>query len=261
MKHWEKRANGWVFISHASTDYESVKIVRNYLEENGFSALMFYLKSLEEKGKEENIKTLLEWEIAARNIFVICDSESARKSQWVKWETSYVKSLSNKIIKTIDIDELQYKKCTQLSKLDDLINRSTLYFMYSHRDNEKVRKIYDKLNSYGFKIFNDTVSIKLGDGVEKKIQTALRETVQRGAVLVFLSNNAKESKWFWKEKSLALESDVFIIPIVIDNVSITDFPAFTHLQYIDIRSITKSAIEKLIATINNNVNSNDSNDR
>jgi hypothetical protein len=48
MKHWEKKANGWVFLSHASNDYEDVKIIRNYLEENGFSALMFYLKCLEE---------------------------------------------------------------------------------------------------------------------------------------------------------------------------------------------------------------------
>ena len=46
--HWEKKANGWVFISHSSKDYEEVKIVRNYLEESGFSALMFYLKSLED---------------------------------------------------------------------------------------------------------------------------------------------------------------------------------------------------------------------
>ena len=36
MKHWEKKASGWVFLSHASDDYEDVKVVRNYLEENGF---------------------------------------------------------------------------------------------------------------------------------------------------------------------------------------------------------------------------------
>ena len=51
MKHWEEKAKGWVFLSHSSNDYENVKIVRDYLEENGFSALMFYLKCLEKDKK------------------------------------------------------------------------------------------------------------------------------------------------------------------------------------------------------------------
>ena len=34
---WRLKAKGWVFISHSSKDYESVRIVRNYLEENGLS--------------------------------------------------------------------------------------------------------------------------------------------------------------------------------------------------------------------------------
>jgi len=53
MLHPEKRTNGWVFLSHSSQDYEDIKIVRNYLEESGFSALMFYLKSLENPKKRK----------------------------------------------------------------------------------------------------------------------------------------------------------------------------------------------------------------
>jgi len=222
MKHWEKKANGWVFLSHASDDYEDVKIVRNYLEENGFSALMFYLKCLEEEDKKDKIKELLEWEINARNIFVLCNSETASKSKWVKWETSYVKSLSSKIFKEIDVEKLKYQKCTELSKLDDLMNIATLYFLYSHKDNTKVNKIYERLNSLGFRIFKDTASMKIGDNIQSKIETALQETVSHGAVLIFLSKNAQKSKWFWKEKDMAIDSKAFIIPIILDDVSIDE---------------------------------------
>ena len=146
MKHWIEKANGWVFLSHASTDFESVKTIRNYLEESGFNALMFYLKFLDDDDKKEKIQEFLEWEIQARNIFVLCSSESARKSKWVQWETDLVKRLPSKIFREIDLDKLKYKKCTELSKLDDLMSLSTLYFSYSHDDNDIVDKIYKELN-------------------------------------------------------------------------------------------------------------------
>ena len=154
MKHWEEKAKGWVFLSHSSNDYENVKIVRDYLEENGFSALMFYLKCLE-KDKKHLRKELIESEISERNIFVLCDSYNARKSDWVKWEKELVEKDTSKIFVTIDMENLKSEKCTELSKLDKLMNRSTLYFIYDYDDykENKIEKIYKNLNSLGFKIF------------------------------------------------------------------------------------------------------------
>jgi len=252
MKHWEKKANGWVFLSHSSNDYEDVKIIRNYLEENGFSALMFYLKCLEEKSKKSMIEELIEWEIQARNIFVLCTSKTARKSKWVQWETNIVKELPNKILIEIDIENLKYKKCSELSKLDQLMNRATLFFSYSHNDNKKVKIIYEKLSSLGFRIFYDTVSAKQGSKIQEKLSSALDEAIKNGVVLIFLSRNAKKSKWFWHEKSMALNNNAYIIPILIDDVNIEDFPAFLNLQVIDMKnSITDESIEKLVRAINN----------
>jgi len=254
MKHWEQKANGWVFLSHASTDYENVKIVRNYLEENGFSALMFYLKCLEEEDKKEKIQELLEWEINARNIFVLCNSIAAKKSKWVKWETSFVKKLPAKVYKEIDIDELKYRKCTQLSILDDLMKTATLYFSYSSKDRTKVEIVYEKLNSIGFRIFKDISDMKKGRNdqiIQSKLHEALQETIGQGAVVIFLSENAKSSPWFWKEKGMALEQEAFIIPIRLDNVNIDEFPAFRHLQYIDMRDgVSDNQINRLINIIN-----------
>ena len=253
MKHWEQKANGWVFLSHSSTDYENVKIVRNYLEENGFSALMFYLKCLEEEDKKEKIQELLKWEISARNIFVLCNSNAAKKSKWVEWETDYVKNQPGKIYKEIDIDKLRYQKCTQLSILDDLMNRATLYFSYSSKDRTKVEIVYEKLNSIGFRIFKDISDMKKGRNdqiIQSKLHEALQETSGQGVVVIFLSENAKSSPWFWKEKGVALEQEAFIIPIRIDNVNIDEFPAFRNLQYIDIRDgVSDNQINRLINII------------
>lgn len=251
MKHWEKKANGWVFLSHASADYQDVKIIRDYLEESGFSALMFYLKCLEDEDKKDSIKQLLEWEIKARNIFVLCNSEAAKSSPWVKWEINFVKDLPAKIFKEINIENLKYKKCTELSKLDQLVTLSTLYFLYSHEDKRKVEKIYSALNKFGFRIFKDTVSIKLGKNISSKLNSALEETVKKGVVLVFLSKSALESKWFWKKKSIALRSNALIIPIKLDDVSIEYFPAFRDLSYINMKNgVLQSNLHELINRIN-----------
>jgi len=251
MKHWEKRANGWVFLSHASNDYEDVKIIRNYLEENGFSALMFYLKCLEEESKKNKIEELIRWEIESRNIFVLCKSEASKKSKWVEWETNYVKSLANKIFVEINIEHLKYKKCSELSKLDNLMYRATLFFSYSHKDNKKVNTIYEKLSSLGFRIFYDKVSMKRGDDIRDKMTKSLEDAINNGVVLIFLSKNAKNSKWFWHEKNLALNNNAPIILIKLDDVDICNFPAFRNKSYLDMTTtITDESIKKLINEIN-----------
>lgn len=235
FKHWEKKASGWVFLSHASEDYELVKIVRNYLEENGFSALMFYLKCLEKKENKSLIKPLISEEIKTRNIFVLCKSDYTKDSEWVKWEFKEVNNHTDKIIKEIDVNKLKYNKATALSVLDELINLSTLYFIYHSDDSYKVDKIYKELNSRGFKILkNNPKETSLKKDKKKFFESAIDESANQGTVLIFLSENDRKSKWFWEQKELLLNSTNknFIIPVVLDNVSINSFPAFKSSKYL-----------------------------
>lgn len=234
LEHWEKKASGWVFLSHSSRDYEDVKIVRNYLEENGFSALMFYLKCLEDDDKKHLIENLIKSEIESRNIFVLCKSKNSADSKWVEWETTQVNSLPNKIVKTIDIDTLKYKRATALSILDDLINFATLYFIYHSNDNSKVEKIYKELNSRGFKILkNNPKETSLKEEKGKSFNSAIESVSEQGTVLIFLSKHVLKSEWFWNEKDMVLntKNKNFIIPIILDDVDINEFPAFRNSQY------------------------------
>ena len=138
------------------------------------------------------------------------------------------------------------------------MKQATLFFLYSHKDDYKVNKIYEQLESSGFRIFKDTASIKMGNNIQDKIYDALQETKDRGAVLVFLSKNAKESKWFWKEKEMALNQNAFIIPILLDDTEISDFPAFRNIQYLDARDgFNKDSINELLQIINRREQTNE----
>jgi len=236
--HWEKMAKGWIFISHSSKDYESVKIVRNYLEDSGFSALIFYLKSLENPKRRKLTQQLIEWEIEERNIFVLCNSKEAKKSPWVQKEIDYVKSFPEKIYVELDMDRLEYEKCTQLSKLDNLMKRATLFFSYSWEDKEYVMKFYEYLNSKGFRVWLDTQYLRIGSNWHDKIIEVLDEATKNGAILLFISKNYLESAWGIRELQMSLnlrkENNALVLPIIIDDIDISNFPLFANQFYFKI---------------------------
>ena len=232
-KHWEKKANGWVFISHSSDDYQDVKIVRNYLEESGFSALMFYLKSLEDPKKRKLTQKLINWEIEKRNIFVFCQSKSSKASKWVQDEIAYVKSFPEKIYVEINMEKLKYEKCTQLSKLDKLMKRSTLFFSYSHQDKEFILKFRDFFISEGFSVWIDA-KIKWGENIVDEINDALKESSKNGYILYFISKNSILSEWTKYEFQSALALGASILPIIIDDVDVSNISWLNNLKYLHI---------------------------
>ncbi len=253
MEHWEKKANGWVFLSHSSKDYEDVKIVRNYLEENGFSALMFYLKCLEDKDKRDKAQQLIKWEIESRNIFVFCNSESAKLSKWVQYEIRYVEKFPEKIYKEINIDKLKYQKCTQLSKLDDLMNKATLFFSYSMKDEKVVTQVYDYLVSFGFKIWIASKSIQFGDNITDRISEGLKEASQSGVILVFISKKSLKSKWVSAEIRTAIASNTVVIPLLIEHIDINELPIYLrNILYLNIAiGNFEENMKKLLEAIKN----------
>ena len=82
----------WIFLSHSSEDFNKVRKIRNYLEEKSYRPLMFYLKCLE---SDEEIYDLITREIDVRTRFILCDSENARCSDWVKKNGLYLQSKSS----------------------------------------------------------------------------------------------------------------------------------------------------------------------
>ncbi len=234
-KHLEEKANGWIFLSHSSDDYQNVRIIRNYLEDRGFSAIMFYLKCYNPQRKDSDmskVQKIIKCEINKRNIFVLCDSVNARKSKFVQKEISIVKEKKNTIYVELDLDNFQNNQNDELTKLDIFIKKATLFFSYSCADESKVYPIKEYLHHEDFQIL-DASSIDIGEHVETAIREQIRIASEKGAVLLFLGHNSFNSQWFWSEKNLALNQNAIIVPILLDDISIEKFPALVHLIYID----------------------------
>src|SRR5215471_4571041 len=86
-----KDDTAWVFVSHSSADLPKVRQVRNFMEERGAGPILFHLRALTHP---ETFWPLIEQEIAARNFFLLCDSEAARESPWVQREREAVRRIA-----------------------------------------------------------------------------------------------------------------------------------------------------------------------
>lgn len=250
--HLEEKANGWIFLSHSSDDYQDVRIIRNYLEDRGFSAIMFYLKCYNPQRKDsdmDKVQKIIKCEINKRNIFVLCDSANARKSKFVQKEISIVKQKKNTIFVELDLDNFKNKKDDELEKLDIFIKKATLFFSYSNIDESKVNPIKEYLHDEDFQIL-DASTIDIGQPIEATIREQIRIASEKGAVLLFLNKNSFNSQNFWDEKGFALNNNALIIPILLDKISIEQFPALVDLDTIDASDgFRKKEKEKLINLI------------
>ena len=82
----------WIFLSHSSADIEKVRAKRNEFEKLRQNPLAFHLKCLKTdtvEGRKE-LEGLIKREIDSRDWFVFCESDAARKSQYVNMEKEYI---------------------------------------------------------------------------------------------------------------------------------------------------------------------------
>lgn len=138
----------WVFLSHSNKDYEKVRQVRNMLEEQSLRPLMFFLHCLND---DDEIDSLIKREIDCRTRFILCDSENARKSQWVKKEVEYIKS-QNRICETIDLSKSMDEI---MSTLQDFINKTRIFISYNIEEYELAEMVYNRLSRLDFAVYID----------------------------------------------------------------------------------------------------------
>ena len=195
-KHWSSKVNGWVFLSHSSKDYEQVKVIRDYLELNNFNAIMFYLHSFNDTSKEKHITDLVLNEIDARNIFVSCNSHNADSSKWVQLEKNHANSKKNIIKVDIDLRELKNRRCSELSKLDNLMIDSSIYILAPSNE-KRIQDTINFLSQKGFKIYEvDEIKHAKRQKRLDLFQSAVNEVKETNSTLiVFVHDNLK-----WQEE-------------------------------------------------------------
>lgn len=136
----------WVFLSHSNKDYDLVRDIRNKMEEHGMRPLMFFLKCLDD---EPEIFDLLKREIDVRPRFILCDSENAQASEWVRREVEYIKSKNRQYI-TIDLHNPE----TFVEKILEMKRRSQVYVAYSLKNEDIAETIKLALRKRGFIVYS-----------------------------------------------------------------------------------------------------------
>lgn len=171
----------WVFLSHSHEDYEKVRKVRDMLEDQHMRPLMFFLKCLND---HDEIDSLIKREIDCRTRFILCDSENARESDWVKEEVKYIKS-QDRIYETIDLD-LPIDTIKQ--KLNEFKRKATLFISYN-RENQKLAKmVYERLSKFDFQMFVDMELLRPGDDYLKTVISSLDRAASDGHIIALMND-------------------------------------------------------------------------
>lgn len=225
----------FVFLSHSHHDYEKVRMVRDFLENKGFRPLMFFLKCLEKKGYENLTKKLIKEEIDNRQRFVLCDSENAKESDWVKFEVKHIKETN----RPYEVINLEWPKERIEKAILKFKIRSTVFLSYSRSQIELAKAVNAKLQMRDFITIFDMDSVI--DGLfEKQIIDAVKRAAEEGYVLAFLNDNFRKESWQYKEIITAMNYGGRIIPVI--TAPLTDEAEFLlgHLNWIDVRDLPLS---------------------
>lgn len=233
----------WVFLSHSNLDYERVTFVRNVLERNNKRPIMFFLKCLE---KENELNDLLKREIDARDQFILCDSENARRSKWVQDEVRYIKS-KGRVYQTINLDDPDE---TIEKEITSFVNRSKVYISYSRVDYGLARVVKELLRQYGYDVWFDFSNIEPGDSFMRVITEALDASGRSGYQLILLSNNLIKSAWPLEEVSYFISKfgNKWVIPVNTDGTRLSDELA-SQLSGIPICDVSTDSPEEQVRKI------------
>jgi hypothetical protein len=206
----------WIFVSHSHKDITGVRAIRDELEHMGHQPLLFFLKCIND---HDELDGLIKREIDARNFFLLCESEASRSSNWVQREVAYIKSLSNRVVHTVDLGA---DSSIQLHAIRELSRQATVFMSYARSDWPLVAPLHDALVAAEYRVWQDVPSIESVQTVEDHILDGLREASHNGFVLVFLTDNSLASAWCRAEIVAALQvgaedprHGAFIIPVVL----------------------------------------------
>jgi hypothetical protein len=238
--------NRWIFVSHASADLRVVRKVRNYLEEKGGSPLLFHLRALTHA---DDFWPIIEKEIAARNFFLYCESESARKSEWVQRERRVIESLKpSPRVGSIRVDEGE----PDSESLDRFLMSTHVFASYAHKDRDKVAPFLDVLDRYGYTLVTNNPSPLQAFSID--LDAAMAEVAQDGFVAVFLSADAVKSRWIEVEVLRAHRLGTRFVPVLLERVD--SFPptfqtSVLQYQWFDATVDPAAAPLRFIQMLNN----------
>lgn len=141
-------SDAWIFISHSHLDLDAVRRVRDEFERLHANPLLFFLRCVADDGE---LDSLIKREIAARNIFLLCDSPSAQKSSWVKKEREFLLSLNDRKIHELNLDWPWEK---QRRVIHETLESATVYINCTWKDRDRIQTYVDLLADSDFAVYD-----------------------------------------------------------------------------------------------------------
>lgn len=206
-----KNNNGsWIFISHSSADIEKIRIIRNEFEKYGQNPLAFHLKCLNDNTKEnkEELFELIKREIAARDWFIYCESESAQKSSYVQMERNYVKECNKQFIWMINLDQDIEAIKNQVRKICSSIQ---VFIVYAQKNENIANPLKYELRKNDFPTW-DSNDFHFFDRMDEAIKSIAR----KGFVLFICTKDSVNNNFIIAELEQAKANDATIITFVFD---------------------------------------------
>jgi hypothetical protein len=203
-----RRTGAWIFVSHSLQDFSKVRRVRDALEDLGHFPLLFYLRSI---GDDAEVDALIRREIQARNFFLLCDSENARKSRWVQQEVQIIKSQPRKLFARLELD---WPWQDQLRVIEDVSARMSIFISASAVDRADADAISAALERADSSILGRAKAITPGEDMRSRVRADIDEALSTGLVVVLLSPEAvaREESYQWLEVNYALERSTHFAP-------------------------------------------------
>lgn len=214
----KKPEGSWIFLSHSSADIEKVRLIRNAFESQKQNPLAFHLKCLRtdsEAGCRE-LEGLIQREIDARDWFVFCESEDAKKSSYVNMEKDYVIKSGKKRIYTIDMS-LPMEKI--LEKVEEICADVRIFISYRKSAHSIVRILAQQLMRYDFDVWYDERLLP-GESFQDITAGKIEQVAKYGFFVAIITEGYEQSYCGMYELPTALVNGTRIIPIVIGNAEI-----------------------------------------
>lgn len=175
----------WVFLSHSTKDFHTVRRLRNLMEDEGIYPLMLFLRCMND---EDELDSLIKREIESRTDFILCDSENARLSRWVQKEVKFIKSLGRHY-EVINVDNIDLDPVKAKTQIHQLSKKTTLIIAFDQEHEHLAYQMYNRLIKYSFKL----LLAPLYDTFEAKdtyecITGSLSELISKGFVSVIVGD-------------------------------------------------------------------------
>jgi TIR domain len=189
----------WIFMSHSHLDYDKVRALRNELEIQRYHPLMFFLKCLND---DSEVDGLVRREIEAREWFLLCESTNSRGSHWVTREVEIIKTLSDRVYESVN---LEADLATQVQQASKLAKRATVFLSYAHGERDVAGRMAAVFRTHDYGVFIDINSdLTAGQDWMGEITARLDDSERQGFVLVLMSPNSVRSEWVRRELKHAL---------------------------------------------------------